>query len=161
MDSIRTCRSLILAHLAMTACSDGGEYTSHNGTDAETSETISDTTHETDIGAETYLPDNCRVVGDSGCTDGCEPVITTSQSFSTPCILDGVFFGCVPERGSLFWSQSNIVTTDFGKCDVLKDDPAQELYCFEGREALYWYYKNIDLFCQGQCPALPGACGQR
>lgn len=144
----------------MSACADGDEKTSRDGLDAEALETMSDTTHETESAVATYIPDDCQVIDDSDCTADCEPVISSSDSVNTPCVVDGVFFGCVPERGSLFWSQSNIVTTDFGKCDVLKDDPKQELYCFEGREALYWYYKNIDLFCQGQCAALPGACGQ-
>jgi len=94
--------------------------------------------------------DNCETLVGSQCTRGCEPIFTSSESFNEPCAHDGVFFGCVPAADSEFWDRESS-TTEFGVCDVEKGDTLGYLYCFEGRAALYWYYKNIELWCRGSC----------
>lgn len=99
--------------------------------------------------------DDCHVIGDEACSENCVPVISSSTGFNQPCTKDGVFFGCVPEPGSDFWETSDVQIDQDGVCDLLVGEEPAYFYCFEGRFNVYWYYKHLSRFCQGECSVEP------
>lgn len=89
--------------------------------------------------------DDCRVVGQTSCSAGCEAIVSV-PSPGIPCAHAGVFFGCAPQEGSRFWNRA----TDLweGVCDIaVADEPDFVYYCFKGRPAIYWYQHHASLFC--------------
>ena len=108
--------------------------------------------------------DDCQVVDIDTCSRGCVPVLSSSESFNQPCAIDGVFFGCVPGHDSSFWDSGDIESAQQGVCDLVRGENPGYIYCFEGRFNLYWYYRNIAMFCSGggcdvepvtSCPPAP------
>lgn len=138
--------ALLLA-LAYLGCAN------HLPTDAEVA---FDTDETSDVPVE--FVDSCEVVNDSQCSLDCMAVYSSSEQIDTPCTVDGVFFGCVPAIRTGFWNRrGESEPLHWGRCDVLKSDSKQRLYCFEGQYALYWYFKNRNLWCEGGCNASPDA----
>jgi len=100
-------------------------------------------------------PDNCEVIDGASCEADCMAVYSSNRTIQ--CAIDGVFFGCVPALDTGFWDGDDLVTGQFAVCDVLRDDPKQYRYCFEGTFGLYWYYKNVKQWCEGECERSPYA----
>lgn len=92
--------------------------------------------------------DDCHVVAPEECAAECQPVYSGSTVFGPEiCDLEGVFFGCVPSASSAFWDMEG-ENGEEASCDMLRNgDP--HFYCFEGKYALYWYWKHVEMFCRG------------
>ena len=101
--------------------------------------------------------DNCVILDGDRCEDDCQPLYSSNLA-QTHCAVAGVFFGCIPGVYSGFWPSGDVTETgEYARCDYLKDDPKQHLYCFEATYGLYWFYNHMDLFCDGTCIASPDA----
>ena len=129
--------------------------------ESEASDVLSDTVSQTDSvpgsDIEVRIVDNCEVIDGDHCEEDCMPLYSTNRA-QTYCAVAGVFFGCVPGLYSGFWPTGDVTETgEYARCDYLKDDPKQHLYCFEETFGLYWFYNHMDLFCEGTCIASPDA----
>lgn len=104
------------------------------------------------VGIGSATMESCRVAaGVTDCPSGCAPVITSSRYSNRACTKDGVFLGCVPNRGSSYWPA--VHTDDAGVCDRPVFDP-QYYYCLEGRENVAFYNSLESFWCSevGGCP---------
>ncbi len=100
--------------------------------------------------------DDCEILGENSCSEGCAGVYSGATSIREPCAVEGAFMGCAPAPDSRFWTERRRSehSAQFAHCDLLRGR-APYFYCFEGEIALYWFWKNVDLFCNGQCVVEP------